>query len=221
MQGECRLFPRRRAPGTGNARRAGCGRGRFTGVRPTRRRSARCPATAGVRIRSRICSFWLPTSCRECPAARSHGAWMLGDCGGPGDPGRPSESTHDPGIDAHSVGGRGCGHMRVELGTQTDVELAGEGPARFHAVLFTPLEVCIDGPLELPPQVSGIGRLEGRDRVGSAIDDPAVEDFDGIIELYGRDIPLVLYHGSIPAALRNDAMSRTVARPTFGPGWGR
>ena len=45
------------------------------------------------------------------------------------------------------------------------------------------------------------GRLERRDGVGAAVDDPAVKTADGVVELDGGHVALVLDHDCTPAAL--------------------
>ena len=73
-------------------------------------------------------------------------------------------------------------HCPMKFGAKADIELAGEGFPRLDAVLFAPVEVLVDGTLELTAQFPRIVRLERGYGVRAAVHDPTMQDTCGVIE---------------------------------------
>ncbi len=100
----------------------------------------------------------------------------------------------------------------VQVGAEPRVEGAGERLLRFDPVFAARREVLVDRSPELAPDPVDVGRLERRDGVGPAVDGPAVKTADGVVELDGGHVALVLHHGFTPAASRKAVTARTVPR---------
>ena len=112
------------------------------------------------------------------------------------------ERVLDPSVHAHAAIGGRARYPLVQLLAEAHVESAGERLSWFDAILITGIEVFVDGSVELCAKSNHVGRLEGGDRVGAAVDDPSVQTSNGIVELDFGNISLVFHHGCTPTAAR-------------------
>ena len=136
---------------------------------------------------------------------------------------RTARTIHE--LMLHPVGARRRRHERVEFRSEAKIQLPRERPPGLDAVFLAPRGVFVDRAFEFAAQLFGVRRLEGCDRVGTAVHDPSVQHLDGVVAIgedYSRDAsrtnvqvwplerrPVNLIH----AASSNDALLTSAEEP--------